>query len=218
MSGREPQLEVLTEHSFYLGVSQLTARDPGLAQIVAQSGNPPFWTYPPGFPGITLAILGQQVSSESARATFGKLENALSAVTPDAFLGLSDVALRGIGFSRQKASYVRQIASDLVAARIDLEALERVDDAKARARLMQLRGVGRWTADAYLLFALKRPDAWPSGDLALEVAVSELRGHPVRLATDAVDRIATDWSPLRAVAARMLWCHYLQQRGRLHSA
>jgi len=192
----------------------LCKRDRRFARIVAQWGPPPFWTHPSGFPGITLAILAQQVSLESAQAAFRKLQRAIHTVTPAAFLSLDAVALRAIDFSRQKASYVRGIAVEINAGRISFDSLRRMDDAAARARLLQLRGVGRWTADTYLLFALRRADVWPRGDLALEIAVTELTGAPMRLKGDAVDRIVREWMPLRAVAARMLWRHYLKQRGR----
>jgi DNA-3-methyladenine glycosylase II len=213
-----PQFGELTEQSYRLAISKLIERDRGLAGVVAKWGIPPFRTHPPGFQGIVLAILAQQVSLESARATFRKLENAISAVTPDAFLTLHTDTLREIGFSRQKASYVRKIAEDLVAARIDLEALQWIDDTEAGTRLMQIRGVGKWTADTYLLFSLRRSDVWPSGDLALEKAVSEIKGLPSKPRTEEVDRIAAAWKPLRAVAARILWHQYLNQRGRFHSA
>lgn len=215
--GLVPQPGKLTEESYRLAISKLIERDPGLAEVVAKWGVPPFWTHPPGFPGITLAILAQQVSIESAKAAFRKLENAISTVTPDAFLALNADTLREIGFSRQKASYVRKIAEDIVAGKIDFEALQGAGDHEARTRLMQIRGVGLWTADTYLLFSLRRPDVWPSADLALERAVAELRGLPSRVRTEEVDRIAAAWKPLRAVAARILWCQYLSRRDRLQS-
>jgi DNA-3-methyladenine glycosylase II len=213
-----PQVGELTEQSYRLAISELVERDSSLAGVVTKWGNPPFWTHPPGFPGITLAILAQQVSLESAQGTFRKLENAISTITPDAFLTLNADTLREIGFSRQKASYAQKIAEDIVAAKIDFKALQGIGDTEARTRLMQIRGVGKWTADTYLLFSLRRSDVWPSGDLALEKTVSELRGLPSKLKTEEVDRIAAAWKPLRAVAARILWCQYLNQRGRFHSA
>lgn len=207
-------IRVLSQRSFERAVTTLCERDERLARIVAQWGPPPFWTHPIGFPGITLAILAQQVSLESAQAAFRKLERTIHTVTPAAFLTLDAAALRAVGFSRQKASYVRGIALNIDAGDIDFDSLRRLSDDAVRARLQQLRGVGRWTADTYLLFALRRADVWPRGDLALEIAVAELAGAPARLAEDAVDRIVRAWAPLRAVAARILWCHYLKQRGR----
>lgn len=204
----------LTVDIFYLGISELSARDTDLAAVISKWGNPPFWTHSPGFSGIVLAILSQQVSLESAQATFTKLENSLGSISPDRFLSLDNSQLRTLGFSRQKSSYVRGIAQSIVDGEIDLNVIESMDGDQARNRLMELPGVGPWTADTYLLFALRRSDAWPSGDLALEKAVQELRGLPTIPSTEEVDSIADFWRPWRAVAARILWHYYLSERGR----
>ncbi len=204
----------LTEKTYHQAISVLTKRDPNLAAAVSKWGTPPFWTHPPGFAGIVSAILAQQVSLESARATFTKLENVIGAITPEKFILLDGKRLREIGFSHQKASYVRGVARDMIAGEFDVEALETLDDDQARMRLLNLKGIGPWTADTYLLFALRRSDAWPSGDLALAKAVQELRGLTTIPGFKAVDKIADDWRPWRAVAARILWHFYLSERGR----
>lgn len=205
---------VLTEGTYLQAISGLGRQDPVLAGVVARWGNPPFWTHSPGFPGIVIAILAQQVSVESAQAAFDKLADAIGEVAPGAFLALDDGELKAIGFSRQKAAYVRGVAGRILAGEIDLEALEALDDEDARRRLMEVRGIGAWTADTYLLFALRRPDAWPSGDLALAKAIQEVSGLAATPAFEAVDQIADRWRPWRAVAARILWHHYLCERGR----
>jgi DNA-3-methyladenine glycosylase II len=207
----------LTDKTYYRGVSELTMRDSDLAEAVSRWGNPPFWTHTPGFPGIVLAILSQQVSLESARATFTKLETVIGSINPEKFLSLDDNTLRAIGFSRQKTSYTRVVAHKIMAAEFDLEDLESMDNDQARRRLMEVRGIGAWTADTYLLFALRRSDAWPSGDLALAKAIQELRGLITIPSSEEVDRIADHWRPWRAVAARILWHHYLNERGRTSS-
>lgn len=193
-------------------------RDSDLAEAVSRWGNPPFWTHTPGFSGIVLAVLSQQVSLESAKATFIKLENVISSINPEKFLSLDDNTLREIGFSCQKASYIRGVAHEIMVGEFDLEDLESMDDDQARRRLMDVRGIGAWTADTYLLFALRRSDAWPSGDLALAKAIQELRGLITIPSSEEVDRIADHWRPWRAVAARILWHHYLNERGRTSSA
>ncbi len=209
--------ETLTDATYLRGISQLSARDSALAGILSRWGNPPFWFHTPGFPGIVNAILAQQVSLESAQATFSKLENALSLVDPAEFLTLDDDTLRTIGFSRQKAGYVRGIANGILAGEIDLKAVQSMENDKARQSLMMVRGIGIWTADTYLLFALRRADVWPSGDLALAKAIQELRGWKALPDREMVDRLAEDWRPWRAVAARILWHHYLCERGRFAS-
>lgn len=215
-SGRESPADSLrlTEQRWPHAISELIELDPDMAGIVARWGIPPFWAHPDGFPGLTLAILGQQVSVESAAATYGKLESRVGDVTPTSFLQVDSDGLRKMGFSRQKATYVRRIAEDMLTGVLDVDSLASMSDEKASAQLMQLHGVGRWTAYTYLLFSLRRRDVWPSGDLALERAVSELRKLHSKLGTDEVDEIAKSWMPLRAVAARVLWHQYLGQRGR----
>ncbi len=161
-----------------------------------------------------LAILSQQVSLESAEAAFSKLQRQLEKVTPERFLALDDGTLRAIGFSRQKAGYVRGLAEAIVGGTLDLDEIGRMNDEAARQALIAIRGIGPWTADTYLLFALRRPDAWPSGDLALAQAIRDLRELPSLPSYPEVDDIAESWRPWRAVAARILWHFYLSERGR----
>jgi DNA-3-methyladenine glycosylase II len=184
-----------------------------LAGVVERWGPPPFWRHPEGFAGLVHGILAQQVSLESAVAAYGRLEGALGRVEPEAFLTLDDARLRAIGFSRQKAAYARGLASAIAAGALDLARLEAAPDDEVRRELLALRGIGRWTADVYLLFALRRPDAWPSGDLALAKSVQELWGLPALPGWDELDAWAERWRPLRAVAARFLWHDYLSRRG-----
>lgn len=204
----------LTSSTYRRGLSRLARGDPGLARTLSNWGDPPLWTHPRGFPGIVIAILGQQVSIESADAAFNKLQGAIGEVTPDSVLSLDDTAMKRIGFSRQKASYVRGVAQGIIDGEIDLAGLESVDNELARERLVRIRGIGAWTADTYLLFALRRQDAWPTGDLALARAIQEVRELPEMPNPKQVDTIAEDWRPWRAVAARILWHHYLCERGR----
>lgn len=201
--------------SFLQGIFELAQQDPDLAQVVSRWGNPPFWTHTAGFPGLVLDILSQQVSLESAQAAFTKLENKAGVVSPEAFLQLDNDAMREIGFSRQKASYVRGIAGKVQSGEFDFQELESLDDHRVRERLIAFKGVGGWTADTYLLFSLRRPDAWPSGDLALVKAIHEVKGLAAVPGPEEVNRIAERWKPWRAVAARILWHHYLNERGRM---
>ncbi len=215
-TARKPSsLATLTEDTFLRYISELGIDAPDLARVVSTFGNPPFWTHPSGFPGVVIAILAQQVSLESAQAAFAKLENAIGPISPEGFLSLGADALRTIGFSRQKASYVQGVAQGIMAGEIDLQGLESMDDDEARKKLIEVRGIGKWTADTYLLFALRRPDAWPSGDLALAKAIQEIKGLATPPSSEEVDAIADHWRPWRAVAARILWHHYLSKRGRI---
>ncbi|MFN2323449.1 MAG: DNA-3-methyladenine glycosylase [Trueperaceae bacterium] len=185
-----------------------------MATVAARWGPPPFWRHPEGFAGLVHGILAQQVSLESAAAAFGKLEAVLGRLEPDAFRMLDDASLRAIGFSRPKAAYARGLAEAIAAGSLDLDALTAAPDDEVRRSLLRMRGIGRWTADVYLLFSLQRADAWPSGDLALAIAVQELWGHSERPGWDELDALAERWRPHRAVAARFLWHDYLSRRGR----
>ena len=208
---------ILTDETYHRGISELGMQDSDIAGVVARWGNPPLWSHAPGFPGIVIAILAQQVSVESARAAFSKLEHASGSVNPEEFWSLNDGTLRAIGFSRQKASYVRGVAHGIMVGKIDFEALASMDNDDARKRLMEIRGIGAWTADTYLLFSLRRQDIWPAGDLALAKTIQELKGMATTPGAEEVDRIADHWRPWRAVAARVLWHHYLCKRGRTAS-
>jgi len=206
--------KALTQSTYEDGIAELSTRDKHLAAVVLKWGKPPFWTHAPGFPGIVLAILSQQVSLESAQAAFTKLEAEIGPIVADKFLSLDDTKLRKIGFSRQKASYVRGVAQATIEGELDFGILETLDDEQVRQKLMEIKGIGRWTADTYLLFALRRADAWPSGDLALAKSIQEVKGLASMPGFGEVDRIALGWRPWRAVAARILWHSYLSERGR----
>ena len=204
----------LVEASLQQGVAALAAQDPGLARLADRNGVPPLWPRPPGFATLVRIVLEQQVSLESAAAAFANLEERLGTVEPRPFLEIGDAELKHIGFSRQKAGYCRGIATGLIEGRIDLDELEGLPDAAARQRLMEVRGIGPWTADVYLLFVMRRPDVWPVGDRALVVSMAEHLELDEVPEYDRAARIAQSWSPWRAVAARMLWHAYLVRRGR----
>lgn len=206
--------DVLTEAVFVEAISALTGSVPELASVIDRWGTPPFWTHESGFGGLVLAILSQQVSLESAEAALAKLERRIETVTPERSLALDDASLREIGFSRQKAVYVRGLAEAILNGGLDLQVVGRMADDEVRDTLMGVKGIGPWTADTYLLFSLRRPDAWPSGDLALAKATQDLRGLASIPSYPELDRIAEGWRPWRAVAARILWHHYLSVRGR----
>jgi DNA-3-methyladenine glycosylase II len=199
----------LTEESLQSGVAELVSRDPELARVVERFGPPPLWARAPGFPTLILLILEQQVSLASARAAFDRLQASLGVVTPERFLELDDGALRSIGFSRQKAGYGRHLAQAMAERRFDPVALAGLDDDAVRAELVKLKGIGPWTAEIYLLMVLCRPAAWPLHDLALATAAQQVKRLPTRPSPTDLAALAEGWRPWRAVAARLLWHHYL---------
>ena len=198
---------VLTQASLATGVRHLAEIDTDLARVVVVHGNPPLWAREPGFPTLIHIILEQQVSLASAIAAFNRLSEASGELTPERFLQFNDDELRGFGFSRQKALYGRELSRTILRGDLDLDGLSTWDDEAVRQQLMQVKGIGRWTADIYLLMALLRPDVWPAGDLALVNAVQEVKKLPAGSTLDTVI-----WKPWRAVAARILWHYYLSTR------
>lgn len=187
----------------------LAARDPDLGAIVARHGPPPSWARPAGFATLVAIILEQQVSLGSGAAALGRLERAAGSLEPAAIVALGEDGARAAGQTRQKARYVVELAAATLDGRFDPVVVADSDDEGARAALTSLLGVGRWTADIYLLMALGRPDVWPEGDLALAVAMRRAKGLATVPDRDAQRAIAAAWRPHRAVAARILWQAYL---------
>ncbi|MDQ1525125.1 MAG: DNA-3-methyladenine glycosylase [Pyrinomonadaceae bacterium] len=191
----------------------LAARDRDLARLHAEFGTPPVWFREPGFPTLVHIILEQQVSLASAQVAFTRLVALTSSpLTPESFLALDDAELKGAGFSRQKIVYGRHLAEAVAGGRLNLEAFGGMDDEAVKAELTSVKGIGAWTADIYLLMSLRRPDAWPTGDLALAVAMQEVKRLAARPAPVELEEMAEAWRPWRAVGARLLWHHYLQRR------
>ena len=207
-----PQI-ILNEDAFAQGVRILADRDAPLAGVVERYGAPPLWVREPGFPTLVYIILEQQVSLASAKAAFDRLNTAVRPLTPRRFLRLTDDELLRIGFSRQKTLYTRLLAESLARRYFDLRNLHGLRDDAARKMLVTFKGIGAWTADIYLLSALRRPDIWPIGDLALATAVQEVKRLRVRPSPEELETMSAPWKPWRAVAARLFWHHYLSKRG-----
>jgi len=203
---------VLTEAFFVKAVNELSQRDSDLAAVLEKYGRPPLWVRDPGFPTLVYIILEQQVSLASARAAYERLLAATKQLTPARFLRLSDAALKSIGFSRQKTLYTRLLAKALDRGHFDLRHLHDLHDDSARKMLIALKGIGNWTADIYLLSALRRPDIWPIGDLALATAVQEVKRLRKRPSPEKLEKLGSPWRPYRAVAARLFWHAYLSKR------
>jgi len=196
-------------------VNELVARDRQLARIVDEFGPPPLWARPRGFPTLVRIILEQQVSLASASALYAKLDRHFEGkLTPARVLASGEAALLSLGVTRQKARYLVGLAARLESGAVSLERIARMPDASAGATLVQIPGIGPWTAGVYLLMALRRPDVWPPGDLGLHQSMAEIRGSSVVPTSDAAAAFAMRWRPWRAVAARMLWHSYLSRRAK----
>lgn len=186
----------------------LAGLDPDLGKIHAQFGTPPLWGRTPGFATLIHIILEQQVSLASARAAMDRLLVAANPLTPERLLEFDDAEMKTIGFSRQKMGYARLLSMAILDG-FDLDGLAGLEDDEVREKLMTLKGIGRWTADIYLLMVLLRPDVWPRGDLALVVAAQRVKGLEMRPTPEEFEAMGEAWRPHRAAAARLLWWHYL---------
>ncbi len=189
-------------------LQELARRDADLAKAFDDCGLPPKRKSPPGFPGLLRIIVSQQVSTASAAAILTKLQARLPRATPRSFLKLEEADLVASGFSRAKMRYATALAEDLVSGRIDLKALEVMEDEAAIDHLTSAKGIGRWSAEIYLLFSMGRTDIMPAGDLALQVAAQRMKGWGERPDDKALRALAESWSPHRSAAARFLWHAY----------
>ncbi len=188
---------------------KLAAADQDLNDIFRAHGTPPLWKREANFATLVHIILEQQVSLASALSAFNKLQEKIGAITPENVLRLSDEEFKACYFSRQKTSYTRNLANAVSSGELDLENLQKLSDEQVRTELIKLKGIGRWTADIFLLMALMRLDVMPRGDLALHVAWKKLKKLERAPDSDEFQIIAERWQPFRAVAARLLWHYYL---------
>lgn len=209
---RPPRSAMLTRATLLDGVRALAARDADLAAVVARHGPPPLWARPRGFATLVRIILEQQVSLASAATLYARVARTLGGMTPDIVAAAGAPGLQALGLTRQKARYVAALADRVATGALPLAALARLPDDEVEARLVDVPGIGPWTARIYLLMALRRPDVWPPGDLALHRAIARLHGRPDAPGSAEATEMAERWRPWRAVAARILWHGYLADR------
>jgi DNA-3-methyladenine glycosylase II len=202
----------LTRESLAAGVRTLARLDPDLALLFRRNGLPPMWARRPGFATLIHIVLEQQVSIAAARTLFRRVRTEIGGMTPERVMERGADGLHRLGITRQKSSYCHALARAVLDGGLSLGLIARGGDAAGRAALLALRGIGPWSADIYYLMALRRPDIWPTGDLALAVALREVKR--LRKLPDAQRQLATSrmWSPWRSVAARLLWHYYLTTR------
>ena len=186
----------------------IAAMEPGFAAAIGRVGYPPPRVREPGYETLLRTIVGQQVSVAAAGAVWRRLEAELgTGCAPDALLARDFDTLRACGLSRQKQGYARSLAELVVSGEIDLHNLPQ-DDEEAIAQLVKVKGIGRWSAEIYLLFAEGRPDVWPAGDLAVQIEIGRILGHPERPSEKMLREGSALWSPHRGAAAIFAWHHY----------
>lgn len=204
----------LTYESLSRGAQALAGMDGDLGSILNRLGEPPLWARRPGFPALVRIILEQQVSLAAARTMYRRLYNHLGCMTAEGVYTLQVAGLRRLGLTRQKAGYCYGLAARILGGGIDLAAMARSPDNVGRSTLLAVPGLGPWSVDIYYLMALRRPDVWPQGDLALAAALNEVKRLRCLPTREEQEDLTSGWAPWRSVAARILWAHYLAARGR----
>lgn len=192
-------------------IDYLLEKDTIFKSIIEQYGMPTIPIRPQGFETLVLLILEQQVSIDSAKATFLKLKTKEKTVEPNALLNLSDEEFRNLGVSRQKTSYIKALSTAILNKDIDLESLPTKTAQQVREELIKIKGIGNWTIDIYLMFCLQEPDLLPLGDIAVVNTIKELLDIHYK---EEMEVHTIKWSPYRSVATYLLWHHYLNKRNR----
>lgn len=211
-------IERLDTSSFTEACTLLADEDESLGSIVGEHGIPEFWARDPGFPTLVWLILEQQVSLESGAAMYRRLHEASGAMTPQAIVDLGEDSLRALGVTRQKSGYLLDLARGVLGGELDLDRLDTLPEEEARTTLTSIRGIGLWTADAYLLSAVRHIDVFPVGDRALQVGTGEALGMSSVPEPEELELVSQSWKPIRAAAARIIWHGYLARRGRVEPA
>jgi DNA-3-methyladenine glycosylase II len=198
----------LSAEQLRTSIDALAAVEPAFARALDRAGYPEPRIRDRGYETLLRTIVGQQVSVAAAQSNWNKLAAALGDLTdPDIVAAASDETLRAAGLSRQKAAYARSLADEVTSGRLDLADLP-ADDEEAIAQLVRIKGIGRWSAEIYLLFAEGRPDIWPAGDLAVQIEVGRILGHAERPSEKLTRELAETWRPHRGAAAILAWHHY----------
>lgn len=202
----------LTHASLATAVRALARRDRDLAALFRRNGLPPMWARRPGFATLIHIVLEQQVSIVAARSLYRRVRDRIGGMTPESVVRRGISGLHRLGLTRQKASYCHGLARAVLDGSLRMSDIAHAPDGEGRDRLLALRGIGPWSADIYFLMALRRPDVWPVGDLALAVALHEVMGLPARPDARLQQELSAGWAPWRSVAARLLWHYYLNTR------
>lgn len=190
------------------GLAALVVIDPRLKAIVQKAGPLPLRLSPPGFAGLAHIIVSQVVSRASADAIWRKMEDGIGEVTAQNYLARTAIDQPNFGLSRAKAKTLNGVATAVVERKLNFDALNAIGEEQAFRELTSLGGIGPWTAQVYLMFCGGHADIFPSGDSALQAAVARAFEMEVRPTQKMLDRIASEWSPWRSVAARLFWAYY----------
>ena len=199
---------IATPEDLALHLAALVALEPRFAPVLQRAGEVPIRHLEPGFKGLFWLITGQQISTAAARAIFARSEAALGTLSAEAVAAVDDAVLKAAGQSMAKIRALRAVSAAILAGEVGLDGLARMEAEAAIAHLVMIKGIGRWTAEVYLLFALGHPDIFPAGDLALKEGARLAFALPERPSEKALVALAESWRPYRSAAARLLWAYY----------
>lgn len=205
---KSPPTRLKTKADLEAAVAHLTSRDGLMKRAVLEAGSPPLRKRKRGFESLLKIIVEQQLSTASANAIWSRLQTGLDVIEPAVVQQADDTTLRSFGLSGPKIRYCRALSEAVLSGDLDLAGLARRPDEVAMEALQSVKGIGRWTAEIYLLFCLGRPNVWPAGDIAVQSALQSLAGYDVRPGPQEMDEAAENWRPLRGVAALVLWNYY----------
>ncbi len=205
--------QTYSEENFHHICDSLAEKDKDLKGIIDKYGYPPLWSRQNIFQTLILTILEQQVSLASAYAAYKKLKEKIGFVTPKKILALSTEDLRACYFSRQKIVYAKELAAAIVKKKISLKKLSLASDDEIRTILTEVKGIGNWTVDIYLIHALHRTDLFPLGDVGLITSLKETKGLDKGVTKEEMLLIGESWRPYRTIATMILWHAYIQKRG-----
>lgn len=200
------------KNTFHSICDHLGKKDSHLQAIINQYGYPPMWRRNNSFASLIHIILEQQVSLASAKAAFTRLKEKIGKITPQNLLKLSDEEMKACYFSRQKTVYARHLAETMLNGKINLTKLRRLSNDEIRTQLKQVKGIGDWTVDIYLLFVLQRTDIFPHGDLAMINALKEVKKQKPQVSKEYIIKLSANWQPYRSVATMLFWHYYIQKR------
>lgn len=197
-----------TESDLAAAIAALSGQCQIMRAIAKRCGLPPLRDFPADFSGLAKIVTGQQVSAASAAAIWGRVEAGIRPFDAKRLLAHTEPELKALGLSTGKVKTLRAVAEVVAGGSLDFNRLNKSSDDAIRAKLTALHGIGPWTADIYLLFALRRADAFAAGDLALQIAAERLFKLPQRPSPEGLLDIAERWRPWRGAAARLLWAEY----------
>ena len=205
-------INTFDKSNFISYCDKLGSIDKDLDRIIKDFGYPPLWNRKPNFETLIHIILEQQVSLASAKAALDKLKLKTGKLSPVKLLQLSDEEMRACYFSRQKTGYARHLSEQIIAKKFSIPALSKLTDADVRISMKNIKGIGDWTADVYLMMALQRTDCFPTGDIALVKSTRQVKRLGEYCTKEKILSVAEKWRPYRTIAAYLLWHNYLSRR------